>query len=59
MWLEGGNWIHLAQVQDQWKDVMSTLMNLWVPLKVANPIEHLSGCSLLKRAFAPWSWLFI
>lgn len=51
VWLEGGNWIHLAQDQDQWLGVMNTVMNLWVPL------EHLSGCSLHKKAFAPWIWL--
>jgi hypothetical protein len=24
-------WIHLAQDRDQWRDLVNTVMNLWVP----------------------------
>jgi hypothetical protein len=26
----GVDWIHLAQVRDQWRAVVNTVMNLWV-----------------------------
>jgi hypothetical protein len=25
------NWFHLAQVRDQWRDVVNTIITLWVP----------------------------
>jgi hypothetical protein len=28
---EGMDWIHLAQDRDQWRAVVNTVMNLWVP----------------------------
>jgi hypothetical protein len=28
---EGVEWIHLAQDRDQWRAVLNTVMNLWVP----------------------------
>jgi hypothetical protein len=28
---EGVNWIHLAQDRVQWRAVVKTVMNLWVP----------------------------
>jgi hypothetical protein len=28
---EGVDWIHLAQDRDQWRVVVNTVMNLWVP----------------------------
>jgi hypothetical protein len=30
------NWIHLAQVRDQWRSVMKMVTNLCVPYKVVN-----------------------
>jgi hypothetical protein len=30
------DWIHLAQGRDQWRILMSTVMNLRVPKKVEN-----------------------
>jgi hypothetical protein len=37
---EGGwevvDWIHLAQDRDQWRAIMSTVMNLRVPQKAGN-----------------------
>jgi hypothetical protein len=29
--LEGVDWMHLAQDWDQWRFLMNTVMNLWVP----------------------------
>jgi hypothetical protein len=28
---EGVNWIHLAQDRDQWRALVNTVMNFWVP----------------------------
>jgi hypothetical protein len=28
---EGVNWMHLAHDRDQWRAVVNTVMNLWVP----------------------------
>jgi hypothetical protein len=28
---EGVDWIHLAQESDQWRALVNTAMNLWVP----------------------------
>jgi hypothetical protein len=28
---EGVDWMHLAQDRDQWRTLVSTIMNLWVP----------------------------
>jgi hypothetical protein len=28
---DGMNWIDLAQDRDQWKALVNTVMNLWVP----------------------------
>jgi hypothetical protein len=29
--LDGMDWIHLAQDRDQWRALVNTVMNLWVP----------------------------
>jgi hypothetical protein len=29
--IDGSNWIRLAQDRVQWRDFVSTVMNLWVP----------------------------
>jgi len=31
IWWEGADWIHLTQNRDQWKALVNTIMNLWVP----------------------------
>jgi hypothetical protein len=36
IWLEGVNWIHLAQHRDQWQALVKTILNLWMPQKVGN-----------------------
>jgi hypothetical protein len=28
---EGVDWIHLTQDRDQWRSVVNTVLNLWVP----------------------------
>jgi len=28
---EGVDWIHLAQIRDQWRALVNVVMNLWVP----------------------------
>jgi hypothetical protein len=30
---EGVNWMHLAQDRGQWRAVVNTVINLWVPFK--------------------------
>jgi hypothetical protein len=38
----GMDWIDLAQDRDQWRALVNTVMNLWVPLNVG---KFLSGCA--------------
>jgi hypothetical protein len=45
------DWIDLAQDRDQWRALVSTVMNLPVPLNVG---KFLSSC-LLKKGSAPCS----
>jgi hypothetical protein len=33
---EDVEWMHLAQDRDQWRALVNTAMNLWVPHKVGN-----------------------
>jgi hypothetical protein len=37
------DWIDLAQDRDQWRALVNTAMNLWVPL---NPGKFLSSCTI-------------
>jgi len=30
------DWIHLIQDRDQWRDLVNTVMNLRIPLKLGN-----------------------
>jgi hypothetical protein len=40
---DGMDWIDLAQDRDQWRAVVNTVMNLWVPL---NAGKFLSSCTI-------------
>jgi hypothetical protein len=40
---DGMNWIDLAQVRDQWKALVNTVMNFRVP---KNPGKFLSSCTI-------------
>jgi hypothetical protein len=39
---DGMNWIDLTQDRDQWRALLSTVMNLWIP---QNAGEFLSSCT--------------
>jgi hypothetical protein len=39
---DGMDWIYLAQDKDQWKALVDTVLNLWVP---QNAGKFLSGCT--------------
>jgi hypothetical protein len=41
--LGGMDWIDLAQDRDQWRALVSAVMNLWIPLNAGN---FLSGCTI-------------
>jgi hypothetical protein len=28
---EGADWTHLAEDGDQWRDIVNTVMNVWIP----------------------------
>jgi hypothetical protein len=36
IWIDGANWIQLAQDRVQWRDYVNTVMNLRVPLEKQN-----------------------
>jgi hypothetical protein len=40
---DGVDWIDVAQERDQWRALVNTIMNLWVPL---NDRKFLSGCAI-------------
>jgi hypothetical protein len=49
----GMDWIDLAQDRDQWRALLKTVMNLWVPY---NAGKFLSSCTIgfLKKGWSPW-----
>jgi hypothetical protein len=40
---DGMDWINLAEDRDQWRALVKTVMNLWVP---KNSGKFLSGCTI-------------
>jgi hypothetical protein len=40
---DGVDWIDIAQDRDQWRAVVNTILNLWVP---QNAGKFLSGCTI-------------
>jgi hypothetical protein len=44
---DGMDWIDLAQDRDQWRALVNTVMNIWVPL---NAGKFLSNCCFSRRA---------
>jgi hypothetical protein len=50
------NWIHLAQDRDQWRTLVTTVINLWIPQKAGNfltssAIISFSGRTLLHGVY--------
>jgi hypothetical protein len=41
--LDGVDWIDMAQDMDQWRALVNTLLNLWVP---QNAGKFLRGCTI-------------
>jgi len=41
---KGVDWIHLAQDRDQWRILVNTIMNRWVPI-----LNYPRDCYLLKK----------
>jgi hypothetical protein len=46
----GMDWIDMAEDKDQWRALMNTLMNLWVPLNVGKFLSSCTTGGLSRRA---------
>jgi hypothetical protein len=49
----GMDWIDLAQDTDQWRALVNTVINLWVPKKCWEVLEYLHNWRLLEKGSAP------
>jgi hypothetical protein len=50
---DGMDWIELAQDRDQWRALMNTVMNLWVPQNLWVFPEWLHNRQVLRKGSAP------
>jgi hypothetical protein len=48
IWIDGANWIRLAQDRVQWRTFVNTVMNLRVPSEIRIFFEKLRGNQLFK-----------
>jgi hypothetical protein len=46
----GMDWIDLAQDRDQWKAVVNTVINIWVPLNTVKFLSSSTTCGFSRRA---------
>jgi hypothetical protein len=52
------DWVDLAQGRDQWRVLVKTVMNLWVPQNDRKFLSvYMHNRRLLKKGSAPWSYL--
>jgi hypothetical protein len=48
------DWIHLAQVRDQWRDLVNTVNETWGSIKGWECLDEISEYVFLKDS-TPWS----
>jgi hypothetical protein len=51
---DGVDWIRLAQDRDQWRALVNTAMNLWVPYNCWGFSKLLHNWQLLRKGSAPY-----